>query len=70
MITGAIINGQYVKDFTKLKSDVNNVTYKNYMQDKQRQDHAAELIQPYANGKPNPDFIQIYPEEAKSYGFN
>lgn len=38
--------------------------------DQQRFEHQYELIQPYDSaGKPNPDFIQAYPEEAKTYGF-
>lgn len=33
-------------------------------------DHAHDLIQPYTpDGKPNPDFINMYPEAAKDYGF-
>lgn len=39
--------------------------------DQQRMDHRADLVQPYlANGDPNPEFIDLYPEESKhTYGF-
>jgi hypothetical protein len=46
-----------------------NSTYKQHDHKRQRQDYAREIIQPYKNGKPNDDFIQAYPVEAKEYGF-
>lgn len=34
--------------------------------DRQRADHAAELVQPrLSNGQPNPEFIRLYPDEAR-----
>lgn len=37
---------------------------------KQRFDHAAEVVQPYTvDGKPNPDFVEAFPEDAAQYGF-
>lgn len=43
-----------------------SVNWKQGDHDRQRQDHKADLIRPYlANGDPNPEFIQQYPEESK-----
>jgi hypothetical protein len=34
--------------------------------DRQRADHKAELVRPYLpSGEPNPEFIELYPEESK-----
>ena len=45
-------------------------TYKQHEHQRQRNDFAKEIIQPFdRNGSPNPDFIQAYPEESKGYGF-
>lgn len=33
--------------------------------DRQRQDHKAELVRPFLpSGEPNPEFIELYPEES------
>lgn len=35
--------------------------------DRQRAEHKADLIRPYLdNGQPNPDFIEVYPEESQT----
>lgn len=31
--------------------------------------HRKDIIQPYVNGKPNPEFIKAYPKESENYGF-
>lgn len=68
--TGVIINGVYYKNGEHLPQlDGRAATDKQYGYDKQRQEHAIDLIQPWANGKPNPEFIVHYPAEAKEYGF-
>lgn len=37
-----------------------------YLRDRDREDNLRDLIQPWdRNGKPNPEFIREYPEEAK-----
>jgi len=34
--------------------------------DRQRADHKADLVRPYLpTGEPNPEFIELYPEESK-----
>ncbi len=45
-------------------------TYKQYDFARQRFDHAAEILQPYGrDGRPNPKFIEAWPDEAEHYGF-
>ena len=68
---GYILNGIYYREAPDMKKLVNNqqTTYKLHEQNRQRKDHAREIVQPYKNGKPNPDFIQAWPEESKDYGF-
>ena len=36
-----------------------------YNRDREREDYAKDLIQPWVNGKPNKEFITNYPEYAK-----
>lgn len=69
--TGYIHNGVYYKedpDIAELR-DEKAITDKQYQHDKQRLMHKRDLLQPYKDGKPNPEFIEQYPEEAKNYGF-
>lgn len=38
-----------------------------YMRSRDFEDHQADIAQPYSkDGKPNSDFIKLYPERAKS----
>lgn len=71
-MTGFIKDGVYYKgepDLTIFKDGVNG-QYKGWNHDRQREDHRADLVQPYtSDGKPNREFIDLYPEEAKNYGF-
>lgn len=47
-----------------------NSTFKLHDQNRQRKDHARELIQPFnRNGTPNEKFIEAWPDESKGYGF-
>lgn len=74
--TGYIINGKY---YPADKNDeqgsrvpavqLDNITYRAYDHDRQREEHRRDLIQPYKNGAPNPEFVEQYPEEAQNYGF-
>jgi hypothetical protein len=61
-----IIDGKYYKDGKPEKKTVNPM-FKQYNHAMQRRDHARDIIQAHKNGKPNPEFIQQYPEEAKHY---
>lgn len=49
--------------------DIEQSTYKEADHDKQRREHRRDLIQPYKDGKVNPEFVEEYREEAKQYGF-
>jgi len=57
-------SGQYIKtkEAQKLSEEVSS-TYKNWRHDRDREKHRADIVQPYKNGKPNPEFIQIYGRE-------
>lgn len=67
--TGYIVDGIYhsgVQPATvPIESD--SITYKAYDHDRQRENYRRDMIQPYVAGKPNPEFIQQFPEEAKEY---
>jgi hypothetical protein len=69
--TGYVLNGKYYKkqpDLSKLQS-LQQSTWKEWDHDKQRQEHAADIVQPFKQGKPNQEFIDLNPEAAKDYGF-
>lgn len=70
--TGYILNGVYHKA-ERLPLDEmvtpQQSTFKQYDHARQRFDHAAEIIQPYKDGKPNPAMIEAWPEDAALYGF-
>lgn len=68
---GYILNGIYYHDNLNGRPEIaaDNITYKVYDHDRQRENHGLDLIQPYKDGKPNPEFIEHYPDEAKNYGF-
>ena len=71
-IMGYVLHGKYYTgkpDLSKMRSSQSSM-YKQHEHARQRKDFAKEIIQPYdRTGKPNEDFIQAYPEEAKEYGF-
>lgn len=58
--------GEYIKTdkAQKLAEDVSS-TYKSYRHDRQREAHRADIVQPYKNGKLNPEFEMLYPDQAK-----
>ena len=69
--TGYIIDGKYYKvksDLHKLQSPQQS-TFKHADHDRQRFEFAADIVQPRKNGKPNPEFIDLYPDAAVEYGF-
>jgi hypothetical protein len=69
--TGYIVNGVYMKKSVDPAAaiETDSITYKSSNQDRQREEHRRDLIQPYKDGRPNEEFIMQYPEEAKNYGF-
>lgn len=69
---GAIIDGVYYPRATvnSLLHAKQQSTWKQHDHDRQRRDHAMELIQPYnRDGTVNDKFIEAMPEEARRYGF-
>ncbi len=69
---GVIRNGVYYADEQPGKID-RSTTLENARQsgsmDRQYEDHAHNLIQPYhPDGTPNQDFIDYFPEDAKKHG--
>jgi len=59
--------GQYCKHCIAGYNRATNSGHAQYSRDRDREDHARDMIQPWrSNGKPNRDFIREYPEEAKS----
>lgn len=66
-----MLNGRYYKkqpDLHQLQS-LQQSTWKEYDHDRQRIDHAADIVQPFKHGKPNQEFIELNPEAAIDYGF-
>ena len=69
--TGYVIDGVYHKvkpDLQKLKS-VQQSTWRQADHDRQRFEYAADIVQPRRGGKPNQEFIDLYPDAAIDYGF-
>lgn len=63
----AIINNKIVKDAPKVVSKHND-QFKQYRHQTQRQEHKADIVQPYDHkGNPNPEFIKVYPERSVDY---
>lgn len=62
------VDGNYQRGIVKRELAQASID-KQYRHDMQRLDHKRDLLQPYANGKPNPEFIEQYPEESKQHGF-
>ena len=69
--TGYIIDGKYYKKEPNLNSmqSLQQSTWKEWDHDRQRSDHAADIVQPYKHGKPNQEFIDLYPQASIEYGF-
>ena len=70
--TGYILNGQYYDSLPDVEAlrETHVSLEKAYSHDRQREEHRRDLIQPWTrDGKPNPEFVSEYPEEARNYGF-
>jgi hypothetical protein len=63
---GVIKNNKYIKDGKPMPLPPSD-QYKAYRHSEQRLDHKADILQPRVGGKPNSEFIQTYPENAKDY---
>ncbi len=69
---GYVLNGVYYKAEEAplhLMQAPQQSTWKEWDHDRQRQEHAADIVQPFKQGKPNQEFIDLYPEAAIDYGF-
>lgn len=65
---GAIVNGIYQKLCHECLSGESRLTGNvSYARNKDMQDHGKDIIQPWMKGKPNKEFIQAFPKEAKRY---
>jgi hypothetical protein len=66
----AIIKGVYYAricdtHFTQLTSgQTPSSGHASYNRQRDLEDHLADVAQPFVGGKPNPDFIKLYPEQA------
>lgn len=62
-------DGVYHKGDVKMNDIVPQATsvWKQSDHDRQRADHKADLVRPYLpTGEPNPEFIELYPDESKT----
>lgn len=68
---GVVINGVYYRNEDIARPvDGENITHKQWSHSEQRKTHAKDIVQPFdSNGKPNPAFIEAWPEESKQRGF-
>ena len=68
---GYVVNGKYYKGKSDLSALITpqNSTHKEWDHDKQRSEHAADIVQPRKGGQPNQEFIDLYPDAAIDYGF-
>lgn len=68
---GYVLNGVYHRkapDLSELHS-VQQSTWKEWSHDLQRQEHGADIVQPFKHGKPNQEFIDLYHDASVDYGF-
>lgn len=66
----AVINGKFIKlcdSCANLYLRIDTPGAAQYARDKDRREYEGDMIQPWHNGNPNPDFIRTYPQEAKEY---
>jgi hypothetical protein len=60
-------NGKYVRGEDRPMGFDINPTHKEWRHDLERKQFAKDIIQPYKNGKANPEFIKTYPEQSKKF---
>lgn len=66
-----ILDGKFYKGEVPLHEVSKKVqsTFKSWDHDRQREDHARDILQPYnKDGSVNEEFVEQYPEESKDYG--
>lgn len=70
--TGYIVGGIYYKKPPRVQElkEGTQSTYKHWDHDRQRENHRKDLVQPHnRDGTVNQEFVTLYPEESKAYGF-
>jgi hypothetical protein len=66
--TGAILGGKYGQACRECRNKYSrqaNGQSAQWYRDRDREDNAKDMLQPFINGKPNTEFIRAYPEQAK-----
>lgn len=67
---GFIKGNKYYKGEAPNLNQEQTSTFRQHDHERQRKDHAKDLLQPYTpDGTPNQDYINAWPEGAKEYGF-
>jgi hypothetical protein len=61
-----VINGKYMEADSLTPSDSSS-QYKAWNMEDQRRLHSKDILQAHKRGKPNPEFIREYPDEAKRF---
>lgn len=68
--TGFIKDGVYYRGTLRgVATQGDQPLHKGWSHDRQREEHRADIVQPYKDNQPNPEFIQLYPDQAAKYGF-
>lgn len=67
----AVVNGKFYTSVCKsCLNQVSSPHAKEYDRERQREKHAADIVQPWVNGEPNRDFIRAYPDRVSEYFTN
>ncbi len=64
---GYISKGEFLHGCTNCKDNerMSGTHAAEFQRNSERVDYRADMVQPSVGGKPNPDFIRLYPEQAK-----
>lgn len=63
-----IIKGEYYPelcDWCVVSGQGESSGAASYNRQRDLEDHNADMVQPYAGGLPNPEFVKLYPERAR-----
>lgn len=71
MSKSVYVNGKFYddpdsEDLKKLNKPL-NWRHAEHERDWQRKKNYGDIVQPWENGKPNPDFVKRYPDRARDY---
>ena len=62
-------NGNYVEGKNLMPHDVSS-QYKSWNHDDQKHRFAVDIVQPFVDGKPNPEFVSVYRGDVANRYFN